>query len=81
MRTSRHEGYLKYHEGDFTLEVYKGGYVSLKHKCPASTPKDNCYDHVLPDELESGICRYCNKIDVPESLQALYYLMKWGDLT
>ena len=79
MRTSIHEGYITYHEREYSLEVFKTTpYVALKHKCPASTPKDNCYDHILQDELEAMKCRYCNQLDIPEGLQALYYLLKWG---
>ena len=79
MRTSKHEGYFAYHEGDYSLEVYNGSYVCLKHKCPRSRPKDNCYDIILPDEIASGLCRYCATLHIPESLQALYYLMKWEE--
>ena len=77
MRVSRHGDDFTYHEGDYSLDVYKDGDVYLKHNCPASSPEDNCYDHILPYELKESECRYCTKLDVPENLQALYYLMKW----
>ena len=79
MRTSVHTGYIAYHEGDYSLEVFnKNPYMCLKHKCTASTLNDDCYDHILQDELEAMKCRYCNQLDIPEGLQALYYLLKWG---
>ena len=79
MRVSIHSGFMTYHEGDYSLEVFNSSpYVALKHKCTASTRNDDCYDHILPDELENMQCRYCNQLNIPEGIQALYYLYRWG---
>lgn len=79
MRISAHEGYTIYYEGDYSLEVHTKGAQFLKHKCPASTSVDSCYDQILPEELEDNQCRYCDELNIPENLQALYYLYQYGN--
>ena len=78
MKVTRTKSHFTYSESTYTLEVYNGGYMSIRHKCPASTPTDTCYDIILPDELRNNSCRYCDELDIPESLQALYYLYQYG---
>ena len=79
MKVRKHKDYFEYNEDDYSLQVYpQEGNLYLKHKCPTSTPGDNCYDYILSGELEKGVCRYCGDLDIPESLQALYYLYEYG---
>lgn len=78
MKVVKHINHLTYEEGNYSIEVYEMGDMYLKHKCPASTKKDNYFDHILPNELKNNKCRYCHEFDIPESIQALYYLYRAG---
>lgn len=74
MTVKKTKKYIRYREGTYTIDIYKSDYMVIKHQCPKSTKKDHCYDHILPTEMESGRCGHCNTLDVPENLQALYWL-------
>ena len=80
MRVSKHDDHITYSEGKYSLDVYTDGNAFLKHKCTGSTREDSCFDFILPNELENNACRYCDEdeLNIPENIQALFYLYRWG---
>lgn len=78
MKVVKHSSHITYEEGNYSIEVYKKGDMYLKHKCSNSNEKETFYDHILPNELKNNKCRYCYEFDIPESIQALYYLYRAG---
>lgn len=79
MRVTTYNGCLTYHENGYSLEIYPEGDAYLRHPCPKSSEGDgDHYDHILPHELKDNKCRYCTELNIPESLQTLFYLYRYG---
>ena len=72
------EGCIIFHEGTYQLNIYNNGNMNIKHQCTRSTKMESHFDYIRPDEMFNGKCVHCTTLNVPENLQALYWLYR-GD--
>ena len=78
MTTSTHIDHISYHEGTYTIDIYDTGDLYMRHQCPRTYKKEDHHDYILPHEILNNKCQSCTTLNIPESLQALYYLYKYG---
>ena len=69
---------MSYSSGVYSLCVSSGGYMCAYHPCPRSEGKDDCIDYIRVEEMRDSECAFCGELDIPEELQALYILYKYG---
>ena len=69
--STTHDGYPKYEEDDYWIEMYKYNTAILYHTCERGA---DCYV-LLADEVRYRRCNLCGTIKIPDDLWTLYVLL------